>query len=299
VDDPSEPVEIRTHDGRALGARLREPRGRRVLGTAVFAHPMFANKSVFERPRGAGVARLFFEAGWRTLTFDFRGHGESTDGGRRTTPEQRPWGYDDLVRTDLPAVVGSARARWPRSRLALVGHSLGAHVALAAQGTGRIDADALVLSGPNVWLRRLEPSRRVWLLKLATLAAMAAIARRHRYFPVRALRLGTDDEAARYIEDITRFAVRGRWQSADGVDDYEAGLARIAAPVFALTSEGDRLYCRPEPAVRMLAPVRRCTHHCLTEDDRGGPAPGHMGMVTSGASRAAWHRAVAWLDEAR
>jgi predicted alpha/beta hydrolase len=297
VNEEPESLEIRTPDGEELRAELCEPKGRRIVGTAIFAHPMFANKAVFARPRGEGVARVFLEAGWRTLAFDFRGHGESTSHGRSVTPDERPWTYDDLVRIDLPTVVDAARARWPRSRLVVVGHSLGGHVALASQGAGLIAADALVVAGANVWMRHLEASRRIWLVKLATILGMAALAKRHRYFPARALRLGSDDEATPYVEDLARCALRGRWTSRDGGVDYEAGLASIAVPTLAITSAGDTLYCRPESCARMLAKVPSCTHHVLTEDDRGGPAPGHVAMLTNGRSRAAWRYAVGWLGQ--
>jgi len=295
--DYAEALEIRTLDGRGLGAELREPMGRRVLGTAVFAHPMFANKSVFSRPRGAGVAQLFFDAGWRTLAFDFRGHGGSTFHGKSTTPEHAPWGYDDLVRIDLPSVTQAARARWPRSRLVVVGHSLGGHVALASLGAGMLDADALVVAAANVWMRRIEASRRVWLVKLATISGMAALANRHRYFPARALRLGTDDEAAPYIEDLARFALRGAWTSRDGLVDYEAALAHIVAPTFSLTSAGDKLYCRTESCTQLLSRMSACTQHCVSTDDHGIAPPGHMALVTSAASRSGWRRALEWLGE--
>jgi predicted alpha/beta hydrolase len=297
VKEEPESLEIRTPDGEDLRAELCEPRGRRIVGTAVFAHPMFANKAVFARPRGDGVARLFLEAGWRTLAFDFRGHGESTAQGRSVTPEEHPWGYDDLVRVDLPTVVDAARARWPRSRLVVVGHSLGGHVALASQGAALMHADALIVAASSVWMRHLEASRRVWLLKLATLSGMAALAKRHRYFPARALRLGSDDEAAPYVEDLARFALKGRWTSRDGAVDYEAGLAKITAPVLAITSTGDTLYCRPASASQMLATVPSCTHHLVEANDRGGPAPGHMAVLTDARSRNAWRFALGWLAQ--
>jgi predicted alpha/beta hydrolase len=295
VDATPEPLEIATEDGERLGAEVLPPTGR-ALGTAILAHPMFANRSVFFRPRGEGVARLFHDAGWRTLAFDFRGHGESTAGGTRKR-DVLAWSYDDLVRIDLPTIVAAARSRWPESRLVVVGHSLGGHVALAAQGAGLIDADRLVIAGGNIWHRDLEPSRRVWLLKLATIAGMGALSKRHGYFPVRALRLGTDDEADRYIQDLAGFALSGTWTSGDGRVDYTAGLPRVTVPTFSLTSEGDRLYCRPVCASRMLAPLPKLTEHVIARDDHGGPPPGHVAMVTSGHVREPWQRVLRWLAE--
>jgi predicted alpha/beta hydrolase len=170
---------------------VREPEGR-LVGVAVLAHAMFARRTEFERPAGSGLAPFLANRGWRTIAFDFRGHGDSgpsaADGGS--------WSYDDLVLGDLPAVVLCARDRAKRVPVAVVGHSLGGHVALASQGIGRIGADAIVAIASNVWMRSLEPSRMRWALKRAMLEAIEGVCARRGYFPARALRLGSDDEAS-------------------------------------------------------------------------------------------------------
>src|SRR4051812_17213988 len=96
--DGSEEIEIHTSDGRALRATVREPR-MRVRGVVVLAHAMMARRIEFERPRGKGLARFLAEHGWRTIAFDFRGHGDSGPG----AAEGATWTYDDLVDRDLPA----------------------------------------------------------------------------------------------------------------------------------------------------------------------------------------------------
>src|SRR6202042_3802971 len=114
--------------------------------------------------------------------------------------------YDDFLARDLPAVHEFARSRLRRKTpVVLVGHSLGGHVGLAAQGTGLVAFDGVVGIGANVWLRDLEPMRRRWLAKRAALAAIVAVSRRVGRFPARLLRLGSDDETRAYVEDFERF----------------------------------------------------------------------------------------------
>lgn len=291
----SETLEIRTADGWALRADVHEPREEPV-GVAVLAHAMMARRTEFERPKGAGVAPMLVERGWRVVNFDFRGHGDSGPSAR----DGGAFAYDDFVARDVPAVHEFARARLRKKRpVVLVGHSLGGHVGLAAQGAGLAAFDAVVCVGANVWLPELEPSRARWLVKRATLAAIGAVCRRVGRFPARALRLGSDDESRAYFEDFERFARTGRWASADGARDYLAGLARVRAPVLQVVSDGDRIECVPACGVRFVA---RCggDHDVVrvTRGDDGGPPPDHMGMVTSGRVRSVWDRVEAWMRRA-
>jgi predicted alpha/beta hydrolase len=288
----SETLEIRTSDGWALRADVHEP-GDEPVGVALLAHAMMARRTEFERPKGAGVAAMLVERGWRVVSFDFRGHGDSGPSAR----EGGTFGYDDFVARDVPAMYEFARSRQRKKRpVVLVGHSLGGHVGLAAQGAGLVAFDAIACIGANVWLRDLEPSRRRWLVKRAALAGIVALCRRVGRFPARALRLGSDDESRAYFEDFDRFARTGRWASADGARDYLAALSNVRAPVLQVVSDGDSIECVPECGARF---VTRCggDHEMvrITRGDDGGPAPDHMGMVTSGRVRNTWHRVEAWM----
>ncbi len=278
-------MELRTRDGWSLRADVHEP-PQAPAGVVVLAHAMMARRTSFDR---AKVARFFVDRGWRVIVFDFRGHGDS---GPRAQ-EGASWAYDDLVRHDLPAAFAFARGRERKKRrIVLVGHSLGGHVGLAAQGTGGVAFDAIVALGANVWLRQDEPSLRRWIAKRAVLAAVVATCRRVGRFPVRALRLGSDDEARTYFEDFDRYARTGRWTSADGSVDYLAALAEVRVPVLQVVGEADRLACAPECGARF---VDRC----------GGPHEllraarvDHMGLVTSEAMRGSWDRIESWMRAA-
>jgi predicted alpha/beta hydrolase len=288
----SEQIDIRTSDGWSLRADVHEPT-RSSAGIAVLAHAMMARRSEFERPRGAGLARFFVDRGWRVVVFDFRGHGDSRPGAH----EGARYRYDDFVGQDLPAVHAFARSLGGRRHpVVLVGHSLGGHAALAAQGAGLVAFDRVVAVGASVWLRELEPSATRWLVKRATLLVARGMCHRIGRFPARALRLGSDDEARGCFDDVERFARTGRWESADGRIDYLASLADVRVPVLQMVSDGDRIECAPECGARFAA-------HCggkheivrITRSDDGGPPPDHMGMVTSGRVRSAWERAEAWM----
>lgn len=276
----AEDVEIHTADRVVLRASVREPRAA-LVGTVVLAHAMFARRSEFER---AGFAQFFADRGWRTVAFDFRGHGDS--GGKGT--EYR---YDDFVSSDLPAVAGAARDRGEGKPVVVIGHSLGGHVALASQGIGALRADAIVGIATNLWLPGTEPSLALRAIKRATMRAMVAIVDRRGYFPARVLRQGSDDESAEYIRDLARFTLGGSWRSADGAHDYRASLANVDVPVHAIASTGDRLNARPESVRRFHAPVSGAEIDVVTESDDGRRAPDHMSLVTTGAAVSAWGRA--------
>jgi predicted alpha/beta hydrolase len=295
VKQPSlvtEEIEIRASDGWSLRADVLEPRPG-AIGTAVLAHAMMARRSEFDRPSGAGLARFFALRRWRVVAFDFRGHGDSGPGAHQGAT----FGYDDFVTRDLPAVHAFARSRGRRKcPVVLVGHSLGGHAALAAQGAGLVAFDGIVGVAANVWLRAFEPSDLRWLVKRASLAASVAIGRRFGRFPARALRLGSDDEALAHFEDVERFARTGGWASADGSVDYLSSLSRVRVPVFQMVSDGDRIECPPECGARFIAHCN-APHEVLRVacSDDGGAPPGHMGLVTSGRTRSAWERVETWM----
>ena len=288
-----EELEIRTQDGVALRAVVDDPpAGVALRGTCVMAHAMFARKTEFGRRDRPGLAQRYAAEGWRTIAFDFRGHGGSTlpEGGR-------DWAYDDLVRLDLPAVVACARARSDHKPVVVVGHSLGAHAALASQGTGRLGADAVVAIAGSVWLRALEPSRLRWAAKRALARGMLETALRLGHIPARSLRIGSDDASGRFVRDVLAFMRDDAWRSADRHDDYLASLGRVTIPVCSVASDGDSIVCHPESAELF---ARRCAGPIeiirIARSDDGRRPPGHMTMVTTPRAHSQLVAALRWVE---
>jgi pimeloyl-ACP methyl ester carboxylesterase len=78
-------------------------------------------------------------SGYRQISYDARGHGESSP-----APENGDYAYKTLT-ADLGAVVGDLA---PDARPVLVGHSMGCHTAAAFALEHAADVSAVVLEGP-------------------------------------------------------------------------------------------------------------------------------------------------------
>jgi len=286
-------IEIHTEDGAALRANALPPApGRAPLGTCVLAHAMFARRTEFTRPEGQSLADLLQDLGFGVVAFDFRGHGDSSGKGRQ-------WTYDDLVKRDLRAVIECARAREP-GRLVVIGHSLGGHAALAAQGLGLLGADAIVCAAANVWMRELEPSALRWAAKRAVSAVVDGVVAHLGRVPARRLGLGSDDEASDYMRAIVAPGAPAAGRALAG-EDYLEAVGRVTVPVAQITSDGDRLNCHPGSGEAFARRAGGPVHLERLRASGGAPAPDHMQIVTRAGRdpsvRAAWERTLAWVVE--
>jgi 3-oxoadipate enol-lactonase len=92
-------------------------------------------------------SRALERAGYRTIAYDARGHGESDP-----APAGEGYGYPELV-ADLERVAG---AQVGKGRFLLAGHSMGAHTAVAYALRHPERVAALAVIGP-VYAGRVEP----------------------------------------------------------------------------------------------------------------------------------------------
>ena len=128
---------LTTTDGLRLHVERHDAAGK-AQGAVVFIHGFTMHAGMF-RHLSAALA----SAGLHVMAFDCRGHGRSE--GRR--------GYvKDFAEyeADLRAVVDRARATWPDVPVAVMGHSQGGLIAIAAALGDPLPVQALVLAAP--WL---------------------------------------------------------------------------------------------------------------------------------------------------
>lgn len=228
----SDELVAQTADGVTLRIdRVRAAGERR--GVVVCLHAMMTDGRYFGARRTASFAATLATAGFDVLVPDFRGHGRS----QPPTAGSDDWSFDDLVELDLPAIVATAASAsgCTPEELILLGHSLGGLVTMAGLGTARIASPRLVIL----------PATSVWLLGAAGPLRRRAMMATYRHAatlfgraPIRALRLGTADEAKTYVHQLTGWARSARWTSLRGVD-YTAAAETITAPVLPFVGAGD------------------------------------------------------------
>jgi predicted alpha/beta hydrolase len=237
---------MRTADGVALHVDRVAATGKR-RGVIVCLHAMMTDGRYFGATRDGSFAHELAAGGFDVLVPDFRGHGKS-----ELRAGRDDWSFDDLVELDLPAIVAAADCA--PSELVLLGHSLGGLVTAAALGIGAIPSPRLVLlAATTVWLGETAKRRALMSLYRGITAVVGKA-------PIRTLRIGSADEAATYMKQLTGWSRAGKWTNLRGAD-YAAGLANVETPVLPFVGAGDWM-CTPTDArgfVKKLpnaAPVR-------------------------------------------
>lgn len=264
---------MRTADGVTLHLERVAAVGPR-RGVVVCLHAMMTDGRYFGATRDGGFVRELAAGGFDVIVPDFRGHGRS-----ELRAGRDDWSFDDLVELDLPAIVAAAGC--PPSELVLLGHSLGGLVAAAALGVGAIPSPRLVmLAATNVWLGE-TPKRR------ALMQVYRGITRVVGKAPIRALRLGTADESATYVKQLTGWTRAGRWTSLRGVD-YAQRLATVETPVLPFVGAGDWM-CTPPDARGFVKPLPNAAPVRVVGVQHGdGLDPDHFALFTKPALRPLW-----------
>ena len=281
MPDAHDELEARTVDGVTLRIdRVRASGERR--GVVVCLHAMMADGRYFGARRGGSFAATIAEHGYDVLVPDFRGHGRS----RPPTAGPDDWSFDDLVELDLPAIVTAAAssAGCAAEDLVLLGHSLGGLVATAAIGTARIPSPRLLmLPSTTVWLLGAHGSR----LRRSLMAIYRHVTAVLGRAPIRALRVGTSDEAATYVRQLTGWTLSAQWTSLGGID-YQRAAQSISTPVLPFVGAGDWM-CTPGDAAGFAGHFA-CAAPLRVVGTMFGDAldPNHFEMFTRPELRPLW-----------
>jgi pimeloyl-ACP methyl ester carboxylesterase len=250
----------------ATGGRGFDP----ALPTLAFLHGAGMDHTVW-----ALQTRWFAHHGRNVLAFDLPGHGRSEGPSLHSVPEMASWVLAAL------ATLGAGRAR-------LVGHSMGALVALAAAAEGgeRIDALALLGMTPEMPVHpELIAAAESGRHKAIDLMTSWAVGRRAQLGGNEAPGLWLTEAAMRLLERADPKTLAADLVACDAWKGAEGAAAKVLCPTLLLCGADDRM----TPAAK-AAPFARAFKEARLEIL---PNAGHMMMAEDpSATLAALRQAV-------
>jgi len=271
-------------DGRPLAATVLEPA--RVDGTVVVASATGVPRRIYE-----GIARHLTGAGLAVLTFDYRGIGDSRQGGplRRETALMQDWG-----RLDLEGALTWMRERYSGAPQLLLGHSAGGQLVGLAPAARHLSGAAFIGSqlgwaGHWPW-----PARALmWTMWHALIPAFTAAAG---YLPMRSLGQGEDLPAGVALE-WARWGRRRNYLFDALGPEVRTAYAGLRFPVRALHISDD-LYA-PRSGVEALTSFYggRREVRTVTPAEAGARRIGHFGWVRPRFEEAIWAPIRAWFRD--
>jgi len=152
----------------------------------------------------------------------------------------------------------------------------------------------------GAWL--LLPATAVWLTgesgdlkRRAVMAAYRGVTALFGKAPIRALRVGTSDEAATYVKQLTGWTRAARWTSLLGAD-YRAALATITTPVTPFVGAGDWM-CTVDDARGFAAGIPNAAPLRVVGKRHGDAVDAdHFQLFTRRELRPVWHELLAGLE---
>jgi predicted alpha/beta hydrolase len=280
------PVQLRARDGYAL------------FGTVYAPSPDVTNPPTVVIASATAVRRRYYDAfarflaarGFRVLTFDYRGIGDSRPPRLRGfRAEMHEWGE-----LDLSAVVDWAHEQFPAAPLLLVGHSVGGQLVGFLDHVDTVQAVLSVGAQSGYWRhwpRGPKAARMAvnWYLLIPTVARVFG------YVPG-FLGIGEDLPAGVALE----WAAWGRRPHYlfDGFPERAARFARYGGP-WRSYSISDDPYA-PRAAVGALLAFytgAQVEHVHVTPAELGVTAVGHFGFFRERFRESLWTDAAQWLVE--
>jgi pimeloyl-ACP methyl ester carboxylesterase len=271
---------VPTDDGATVALHRIGTRSASGTPPVLLVHGAFSSRTVWLRggARGEGLARFLADRGHDVWLGEWRSHGAAA-----REPRPRTWRFEDTITYDAPALVRRVRARTDGAAPVWVGHSVAGAIGLAYLARAPASLAGIVTLGTPGPVMGL-PRRAFALLTIAICRVLGR-------FPSRALRFGSEDEAALVLADWMAWNVRGRWLGRDGFD-YLAALQAMRTPFLAVAGEGDRLFAPPAvcrdlyeragTAVKQLAVV--------------GPGLSHRGLLLDARADAqCWPLVADWI----
>jgi len=240
-----------------------------------------------------GVPRRFYRhfagacagAGYTTVTYDYRGIGESrTEQLTGFVARVRDW-----VLLDMAGVLDRLHDELAPHKLFLVGHSVGGQLAGLLDNSSYVDAMLTMSAQSGYWgLQGGEQKVMVWLHAHLTLPTLSRL---FGYMPWRFA--GGEDLPKDAALEWARWCRNPLYLLGDDTLPLKR-YARFGAPVLAYSFDDDK-WGTPESVDAMMQAYPRLERRHLKAADYGLNSIGHFGFFKP-ESRSLWADALSWLE---
>lgn len=278
-------LEIEARDGYKLSATLYSPG----LPSGDVATTIIINSAVAVRRRFYDrFARYLCAHGFRVLTYDYRGIGDSLhEPIKAFRCEVLDWG-----RLDLAGVVDAVAQRYPDGVIILAGHSIGGQLLGLADNCQKIKAMLSIASQSGYWRLWPVPARYVmagfWYVLLPAFTAVCG------YFPAKKLNLG-ENLPAGIARQWTQWCRRPTYM-IDEVAVHQSDFARFQGDILAVSFDDD--FIAPDKAVVALHSLysgASVEHRRVVTRDVAAGRVGHFGFFRKQAESELWEPLLPWL----
>jgi predicted alpha/beta hydrolase len=281
----SHDFKIRADDGLELAATLHEP----IAPQPQRPVAVIASATAVPRRYYAKFADFLAEQGHPTVTFDYRGIGQSKPASLvGFQARMRDWGI-----RDIPAVLDHVAATMPGRPIHWVGHSYGGFGTGLAHNNHRI-ARQLSVSSMSAYLGLL-PSATHLRLSFLMGGPMRALAHGLGYFPGRLL--GGEDLPKGVALEWSRWCRSREFLFGDESLAEKAHFDRFLAPIrFAFMADDPWVVLKGvEELASRFTNARQTSVWRIGPAETGGAKGGHLGFFRSEFRHSLWPKAYAWL----
>ena len=282
MNQEKEEIRIMCSDGVELRAsRFDGPEHEDCRGVMIVCSALGVGRRFYDP-----FARFFSGKGFRVITFDFRGTGESK--GKDPAPCLEDW-----ARQDIRAVI--ERAKEFSFRVILVGHSVGGQLFCLAENCQ--DLTGVVLAGASFphWTRWPFPRNLLMLFFLHLLVPLLGMGRKR--FPTRMLGLSKEDMPASLIRRWAQLARNPDYVLGKKFQLQTSGYRELSCPILSFGFDDDTY--APEISVKKLL---SCFTHAsvdarfLTAEQVCSKGVGHFGYFREDISQDLWLDTLRWID---
>ena len=227
--------------------------------------------------------------GWETVTFDFRGIGDSAP------PSLRGFEADILTwaRQDAAAALAFARQRAAGRPLLWIGHSLGGQILAVTPGNEALSAAVTVATGSGYWRENAYPLRRwSWWLWHVIVPVVTRICG---YFPGRRLGI-VGDLPKGVIEQWSRWCRNPDYAVGAEGEAMRASYREPTLPMLSLSFTDDEYMSeRNIASLHGFHENARLTMRRLAPGDAGLQGIGHFGYFRADIGSRLWPPMLDWV----